>query len=56
MRALQKKIAEQISNIAFLTPHMFRMDKEFKILQAAALEAIGKNTPIENIFEKIGQP
>ena len=27
---IAKKIAEQISNIAFLTPHMFRMDKEFK--------------------------
>ena len=34
-----KKIAEQISTIAFQTPHMFHMDREFHILQRAALSA-----------------
>ena len=49
---IAKKIAEQISNIAFLTPHMFRMDKEFKILQAAALEAYREEYPHREHFLK----
>ena len=49
---IAKKIAEQISNIAFLTPHMFRMDKEFKILQAAALEAYSEEYPHREHFLK----
>ncbi len=35
----KKKIAEQISVIAFKTPHMLHMDKEFSVLQQAAAEA-----------------
>ena len=49
---IAKKIAEQIRNIAFLTPHMFRMDKEFKILQAAALEAYREEYPNREHFLK----
>ena len=49
---IAKKIAEQISNIAFLTPHMFRMDKEFKIIQAAALEAYREEYPHREHFLK----
>ena len=49
---IAKKIAEQISNIAFLTPHMFRMDKEFKILQVAALEAYREEYPHREHFLK----
>ena len=40
-----KKIAEQISTIAFQTPHMFHMDREFYILQRAALSAFREEYP-----------
>lgn len=49
---IAKKIAEQISNIAFLTPHMFKMDKEFEILQKAALEAYREEYPNREHFLK----
>ena len=37
--SVAKKIADQISMIAFAAPHMLHMDKEFELLQKAALAA-----------------
>ena len=47
-----KKIAEQISTIAFQTPHMFHMDREFYILQQAALSAFREEYPNREHFLK----
>ena len=47
-----RKIAEQISAIAFRTPHFLHMDKEFALLQEAALLAFRQSTQTENIFLK----
>lgn len=47
-----KKIAEQISAIAFQTPHMFHMDREFYILQRAALSAFREEYPNREHFLK----
>ncbi len=47
-----KKIAEQISTIAFQTPHMFHMDREFYILQRAALSAFREEYPKREHFLK----
>lgn len=47
-----KKIAEQISVIAFKTPHMLHMDKEFSILQQAAAEAYREIYPNREHFLK----
>ena len=47
-----KKIAEQISTIAFQTPHMFHMDREFYILQRAALSAFREEYPNREHFLK----
>lgn len=47
-----KKIAEQISIIAFQTPHMLRMDREFAVLQEAALQAFRQEYPNREHFLK----
>lgn len=47
-----KKIAEQIITIAFQTPHMFHMDREFYILQRAALSAFREEYPNREHFLK----
>ena len=47
-----KKIAEQISTIAFQTPHMFHMDREFYILPRAALSAFREEYPNREHFLK----
>ena len=47
-----KKIAEQISTIAFQTPHMLRMDREFAVLQEAALQAFRQEYPNREHFLK----
>ena len=47
-----KKIAEQISTIAFQAPHMFHMDREFYILQRAALSAFREEYPNREHFLK----
>ncbi len=47
-----KKIAEQISTIAFRTPHMFHMDREFSDLQKAALLAFREEYPNREHFLK----
>ena len=45
-----KKIAEQISAIAFYTPHMFHLDREFEIFQNAALSAYREKYPNREHF------
>lgn len=45
-----KKIADQISSIAFTAPHMLHMDKEFAILQSAALAAFRQEYPNREHF------
>ena len=45
-----KKIADQISSIAFDAPHMLHMDKEFAILQSAALAAFRQEYPNREHF------
>lgn len=47
-----KKIAEQISTIAFRAPHMLHMDKEFALLQEAALQAFRQEYPNREHFLK----
>ncbi|MEI3322225.1 MULTISPECIES: DUF6553 family protein [Eubacterium] len=47
---IAKKIAEQISAIAFSTPHAFNLDKEFSILQKAALVAYREKYPNREHF------
>ena len=47
-----KKIAEQISTIAFRAPHMFHMDREFSVLQKAALLAFREEYPNREHFLK----
>ena len=47
-----KKIAEQISAIAFTAPHMLHMDKEFALLQEAALLAFRQEYPNREHFLK----
>lgn len=47
---IAKKIAEQISAIAFTMPHKFHMDREFAILQKAALEAFRQQYPEREHF------
>ena len=47
---IAKKIAEQISAIAFYTPHIFNLDKEFAILQKAALAAYREKYPNREHF------
>ena len=47
-----KKIAEQISAIAFRAPHMLHMDKEFALLQEAALLAFRQEYPNREHFLK----
>lgn len=47
-----KKIAEQISGIAFQAPHALGMDKEFKLLQEAALLAFRQEYPSREHFLK----
>ena len=47
---IAKKIAEQISAIAFSTPHAFNLDKEFSILQKAALAAYREKYPNREHF------
>ena len=49
---IAKKIAEQISAIAFTMPHMFHMDREFAVLQKAALEAFRQEYPNREHFLK----
>lgn len=47
---IAKKIAEQISAIAFTMPHKFQMDREFAVLQKAALEAFRQQYPEREHF------
>lgn len=47
-----KKIAEQISTIAFQAPHTLHMDKEFALLQEAALLAFRQEYPNREHFLK----
>lgn len=47
-----KKIAEQISAIAFQAPHSLRMDQEFALLQKAALQAFRQEYPDREHFLK----
>ena len=47
-----KKIADQISSIAFDAPHMLHMDKEFAILQSAALAAFRQEYLQQGAFLK----
>ena len=47
-----KKIAEQISTIAFRAPHALHMDKEFALLQEAALQAFRQEYPNREHFLK----
>ncbi len=49
---VSKKIAEQISAIAFRTPHFLHMDKEFALLQEAALLAFRQEYPNREHFLK----
>ena len=46
------KITEQISAIAFRTPHFLHMDKEFALLQEAALLAFRQEYPNREHFLK----
>ena len=50
--SVAKKIADQISTIAFATPHMLHMDKEFAVFQQAALEAFRQEFPNREHFLK----
>ena len=47
-----KKLADQISAIAFRTPHFLHMDKEFALLQEAALQAFRQEYPNREHFLK----
>ena len=47
-----KKIAQQISMIAFRAPHLLHMEKEFVLLQEAALEAFRQVYPNREHFLK----
>ena len=47
-----KKIAEQISTMAFQAPHALHMDKEFALLQEAALQAFRQEYPNREHFLK----
>ena len=47
-----KKIAEQISVIAFTAPHMLHMEKEFALLQEAAKRAFRVEYPNREHFLK----
>lgn len=48
--SVAKKIAEQLSAVAYTAPHMLRMDKEFSILQKAAAEAFREIYPNREHF------
>ncbi len=50
--SVAKKIAEQISTIAFAAPHALHMDREFKPLQEAALIAFRSTYPNREHFLK----
>ncbi|WP_456081143.1 DUF6553 family protein [Mediterraneibacter sp.] len=50
--SVAKKIADQISMIAFAAPHMLYMDKEFELLQKAALAAFRQEYPQREHFLK----
>ena len=50
--SVAKKIAEQISTIAFAAPHMLHMDKEFAVFGQAALEAFRQEFPNREHFLK----
>lgn len=45
-----KKIAEQLSTVAYSAPHMLHMDKEFSALQRAAAEAFRERYPNREHF------
>ena len=47
---IAKKIAEQISVIAFKAPHLLRMEKEFTLLREAALRAYRQEYPNREHF------
>ena len=50
--SVAKKVADQISTIAFAAPHMLHMDKEFALLQKAALAAFRQEYPNREHFLK----
>jgi hypothetical protein len=50
--SVARKIAEQISKIAFAAPHSLHMDKEFALMQKAALEAFREVYPNREHFLK----
>ena len=47
---IAKKIAEQISAIAFRAPRLLRMEKEFTLLREAALRALRQEYPNREHF------
>lgn len=50
--SVAKKIAEQLSAVAYKAPHMLHMDKEFSLLQKAAAEAFREVYPNREHFLK----
>ncbi len=52
MKELCEKIMEQISAIAFQAPHALHMDKEFALLQEAALPGISSGISNREHFLK----
>ena len=50
--SVAKKIAEQMSIVAYTAPHLLRMDKEFALLQRAAADAFRTVYPNREHFLK----
>lgn len=50
--SVAKKIAEQLSVVAYMAPHILRMNKEFPVLQKAAVEAFREVYPNREHFLK----
>ncbi len=53
---IAKKIAQQINMIAFQAPHLLHMDKEFALLQEAALLAFRQLYPNKEYFSENNLP
>lgn len=50
--SVAKKIADQISAVAYAAPHLLRMDREFSVLQKAAAEVFREIYPNREHFLK----
>ena len=50
--SVAKKIAEQLSAVAYTAPHLLHMDREFSVLQKAATEAFREVYPNREHFMK----